>query len=152
MPIQLDTLLKDLNFVLPNISVSDIDLTKIMTLNLHDLEGQFQENLVLTSFFSMLEIEIRHRIQKRKNVQRDLENVLSKTALETVDTKLSDTKVKQFVERDDTWKRLRDELSELEYQVNTVKSVVADLNRKGIALNVLTAKARTELGAAVTHN
>jgi len=148
----LDNLLRDLNFVLPDVAVEDINLKRILDMDLHDLQGQFQENLILTSFFSMLEVEVRHRIQRRKNVQRDLENVLSNTARETIDLKLSDAKTKQFVERDDTWKKLRDELTQLDYQASAVGSVVADLKRKGIALSVLTAKARTELGAAVTHN
>lgn len=147
----LDTLLADLSIILPDFSVKDINITEILEFNLHALPAQFQLDLIYTSFFSMLEVEVKHKIAKEENAWQDMENELFESVRTNATEKLTEKVIKLRVERDPKWKAFRDRIETLKYQLGTVSQIVKDLNRKGIALNVLTAHSKAEIGAGIQH-
>lgn len=147
----LESILKELSFVFPEISLSEISVSELMDFNLHNLEDQFRKDLLLTSFFSMLEVDISHKLAGEENAWKDLENELSESIRASSETKVTDARLKILVQMENAWKLKRDLVENLSYQLESVRSVVKDLSRKGITLNVLTAKNRAELGAGITH-
>ena len=146
----IDNLLADLSFKLPDVSVKDIDVADLMTINLHSLPEQFQEHLMYQSFFGMLLVEIRHKKSLKENELQDLRNELDAQFRTTIE-KQSEARIKSSIENTVRWKGLRDIVTQLERQEGAVASIVSDLNRKGIALSVLTARGRAELSAGITH-
>jgi len=153
LPGGLDALLRDLSFVLPDISLADIDTNEMMQINLHDLQGQFQKDLTLSSFFAMLAVETRHRLNQLENEQQDLENTLSEgfLASDPASRKIPAARIKTLVQLNPAWRALRDKISQTTYKLRAIETLVGDLHRKGIALNVLTARGRAELSAGLAH-
>jgi hypothetical protein len=147
----LDTLLAELSVILPDFSTREIILTDILDFNLHDLQTQFKLDLIYTSFFSMLEVELKHKIVKEENAWQDMENELFEYLRTSATEKLTEKSLKVRVESDPKWKATRDKLATLQYKLGTVSQLVKDLNRKGIALNVLTAHSKAEIGAGIQH-
>lgn len=153
LPGGLDALLAQLKFVLPDLDLSSIDTTEMMRLNLHSLQEQFQEDLLYGNFFAMLTVETRHRLDLLENEQQDLENDLSEgfLAADPATRKLAATRIKSLVQQNAAWRALRDKISQTTYKLRAIETLVSDLHRKGIALNVLTARGRAELSAGLGH-
>lgn len=150
MPLQtIDTLLKDLSFVLPNVSVKDIDLRELMTFNVHNLQEQFQTDLIYASFFSMLRVETKRRLHEEEAAFEEYEARLSERIY--ADEQPTAARLKNLVKLDPEYRSRQNQIRQLEYQLSAVESVSADLQRKSIALNVYTAKTRAEIGAGLNH-
>jgi hypothetical protein len=149
--LNLESILAELSFILPDVSVSDINILEMMDFDLHNLPDQFKKDLLYTSFFSMLEIEIKHKVAKEENALKDLENDLNESLRINATEKYTEARLKILVQKDTNYRSKRDAIETLQYQLNSVAQIVKDLSRKGIALNVLTAKTRAEIGAAISH-
>jgi|SRR6266853_74962 len=153
--IHLETLLNELSFILPDVSVANINMLELMEFDLHNLPDQFKKDLIYTSFFSMLEVEINHKLIKEENEWQDLENALSEdiraNGVNGVMEKMTESRLKILVQLDNRWASKRNAIAQLKYQLDSVRAVVKDLSRKGIALNVLTAKSKAEIGAGIQH-
>ena len=148
-------IIRDIRFVLPDVDVREVKLQELTDFNIHQLEEQYRKDLLLSSFYGMLQVEIRHKLARKENEETDHINQLAediRAAAEANGDKLTETRLKTLVQLNPDTRRLRDEALALNHQLTAVGSVVSDLNRKAIALNVFVAKTRTELGAGLGHH
>jgi hypothetical protein len=147
----LDTLLKDLSFIIPNVEVSNINVSELMDFDVHNLQDQFRKDLLYFGFFSMLEVEIAHKVTLEEYAWKDLENDLNESLRVNATEKYTEARLKILVQTNPKWKQKRDMIEQLNYQLSCVRNMVQGLNKKGVALNVLTAKSRAEIGAGISH-
>lgn len=150
----LDAILNEISFVLPDFSAEKIDVADLMTFDQTDLPGQFQRDLLLSCFFSLLETDLQRRVSLKKHEENELEvDLLTeyREAASSSGTKITETQLKQDVQRSQKLRTAQREIITMQQKLSSVGVMVTMLNRKAVALNVLTAKIRTELGAGLQH-
>lgn len=150
----LDTIIKELSFVLPAFSAQDIDVTQLLTFDQTDLPRQFQNDLLLSAFFLLLETDLQRRVSTKKHEENELEvDTIAeyREAAAASDRKITEAQLKQDAQRNPKLRALQREIVLLQQQLSSVGVMCTMLSRKAVALNVLTAKVRTEIGAGLQH-